>query len=362
MNAIADRAAPFRVGPPVIATTRIADPAAAEQVLEAGVADAVGMTRALITDPELPRKLAAGREDDVVRCIGCNACIAHYHAGTPLACAQNPRTGRERTLTAATRGVRPQRVLVVGAGPAGLAAAAELRGSGHDVVLVEREREIGGQIALAASAPAHAELASSLRRNYERLLRSVDIRLDTELTAIAELEPDAVVVATGARPYEPAIELGAVEALHAWDVLRGGRPRSASVLVVDWGGDPSGLDAAELLHARGHRVSLALASAAFGETLHQYQRNLYLERFYRAGIRVLWHVELVDGPRLRNVFAPELEEDVEADAIVLALGRVPAEQPAFADVPTEAAGDCLGPRSLEEAILEGALAARRVTG
>ena len=92
-------------------------------MISRGAADAVGMTRALITDPDMPRK-ARGGQRSIMRCIGCNACIAHYHAETPIRCAQNPRTGRERTLARPPR-ARPLRVAVVGAGPAGLAAAAE---------------------------------------------------------------------------------------------------------------------------------------------------------------------------------------------------------------------------------------------
>jgi len=121
-SAIAGFAAPFRVGPPLIATSRIVDPDAADRLIADGVADAVGMTRALITDPDLPRKAADGRAEDVLRCIGCNVCIAHYHAAIPIACAQNPRTGRELTW-APVRAAR-QRVAVVGGGPAGMAAAA----------------------------------------------------------------------------------------------------------------------------------------------------------------------------------------------------------------------------------------------
>ena len=97
-NAIAALTAPFRAGPPLVATSRIVDPVEADRLVADGRCDAAGMTRALITDPDLPRKAREGRLDDVLRCIGCNACIAHYHAGTPIACAQNPRTGRERTM------------------------------------------------------------------------------------------------------------------------------------------------------------------------------------------------------------------------------------------------------------------------
>jgi 2,4-dienoyl-CoA reductase-like NADH-dependent reductase (Old Yellow Enzyme family)/thioredoxin reductase len=370
-NAIAERAGGFRVGPPLIGTSRVVDPEEADRLLGEGRLDAVGMTRALITDPDLPLKARAGRSADVVRCIGCNACIAHYHAGTPIACTQNPRTGRERTLPVARRARVRRRVVVVGGGPAGLAAAAEAGAAGHAVVLLERGRRIGGQLALAGAAPMHAEAARTLRRNYDRLLEaaSVDLRLgvEAEEAAVLALEPDAVVVATGARPYEPDLELDGIEAVQAWSVLAGPPPRGRRVVVADWGGDAAGPAAADVLTAAGNEVTLAVGSAAFAETLHQYQRNLYAARLYRAGVRVEHHVELAGTAsgrvRLTNVFAPELEVSLPADLLVLALGRVPerglGERLAAAGVEMHEAGDCASPRSAEEAILEGTLAARR---
>jgi pyruvate/2-oxoglutarate dehydrogenase complex dihydrolipoamide dehydrogenase (E3) component len=132
------------------------------------------------------------------------------------------------------------------------------------------------------------------------------------------------------------------------------------VVVADWGGDASGLDAAEVLAASGYQVALTIGSAAFGETLHQYQRNLYAARLYRAGIEIWQHLELAawDGGRatFTNIFAPELEAGLEADALVLALGRVPVRDLVLQGAVE--AGDRLSPRSLEEAILEGSLAGR----
>jgi len=369
-NAIAAFASPFRAGPPRVATSRIIDPVEADRLVAGGRCDAVGMTRALITDPELPRKAREGRLDDVLRCIGCNACIAHYHAGTPIACAQNPRTGRERTLAFPARSSAGRRVVVVGGGPAGLAAAAEAGAAGHEVVLLERSGKLGGQVTLAGAAPMHRELAGSLARNYNRLLEAagVEVRLEAEADpdTVAALAPDAVVVASGARPYEPDVLLDGVETMQAWDVLCGPRPRGRRVLVADWGGDASGLACAELLDAAGNDVTVAIGSAALGETLHQYQRNLYAARLFRAGVRLEHHLELVGAERgrvlLRNLFAPELESEVSADLLVLALGRVPertaAEALAGAGFDVYGAGDCLGPRGLEEAILEGTLAAQ----
>jgi 2,4-dienoyl-CoA reductase-like NADH-dependent reductase (Old Yellow Enzyme family)/thioredoxin reductase len=359
-SAIASFAEPFRVGPPLVATSRIVDPEAADRLIASGKADAVGMTRALITDPELPRKAAAGRVAEILRCIGCNTCIAHYHAATPIACAQNPRTGRERTWPSALPSSRRRRVAVVGAGPAGLAAAAESLAAGHEVVVYERSERIGGQIALAGAAPGHEEVARALVANYERLLAGAELRFDESVDG--PLDADAVVLATGARPYRPPLGLEGVEALQAWDVLGGARPEGKRVVVADWGGDAAGLDAAELLAAAGHDVVLAVGAAALGETLHQYQRNLYAARLYRAGVEVLQHVEPIGAEPgrmlLRNLFAPELETAVPADAVVLALGRVPERELVLQGAAE--AGDRLAPRSLEEAILEGSLAARKV--
>jgi 2,4-dienoyl-CoA reductase-like NADH-dependent reductase (Old Yellow Enzyme family) len=356
---------------PLIATSRIVDVAAAERLVESGVVDAVGMTRALITDPEMPTKARRGDVASIVRCIGCNVCIAHYHAGTPIACAVNPRTGREARLPTTVRAERPRRLAVVGAGPAGLAAAVEARRAGHDVVLLERSERIGGQLALALETLGGGGIARAFLDNH----RSTEVRLGADVTpaSLAAETPDAVVVCTGARPYETTLPLDGVETLQAWDVLRN-RPLRAPgaatrAVVADWGGDPSGLDAAELLAAGGWDVTLGIASVAPGEGVHQYRRNLYLQRLYRAGVTIVHHHELrsaADGRvTFANVFAPDLELALEADLLVTALGRVPDDELAVelrdGGYHVEEAGDCLGPRSLEEAILEGTLAARRAS-
>lgn len=368
VNAIEAYTESFRVGPPIIATSRVVDPLEADRIVRERKADAVGMTRALITDPDLPAKLAGGRLDDVLRCIGCSACIAHYHAGTPIGCAQNPRTGRERTLERPGRARSPRRLVVVGGGPAGLAAAAEASRAGHDVILLERSDRLGGQMALASAALMHAETGRQLVANYGRLLRGVDVRLgvDADAARVASLEPDAVVVATGATPYERDPRPGRV--LQAWDVLAGEVPSAPDVVVADWGGDPSGLACADVLSAAGKRVTLVVASIAVGEGIHQYLRNLYLERLYRAGVLLEHHLDLARARPgeavFRNLFAPELEVAIPAGAVVVAHGRVPSDalapELAALGLRVEEAGDCRSPRSLEEATLEGTLAAQRL--
>jgi 2,4-dienoyl-CoA reductase-like NADH-dependent reductase (Old Yellow Enzyme family)/thioredoxin reductase len=342
----------FQAGLPRIATGRVVDPELADRLVAEGRVEALGMTRALIADPELPRKAREGRLAERIGCIGCNACIAHYHAGTALRCAVNPRTGREGRLGPPEAGER-SRLVVVGGGPAGIAAAVEAGRGGHEVVLVERQERLGGQLALAGAAPGGRELYERFLDNAERWLGAAGVEVRLGTSGPDGLEADAFVLATGAKPFARDGELT------AWDVLAGRLPDCDRVLVADWGGDPAGLDAAEVLAAAGRQVTLAVSSVAVGELVHQYRRNLYLQRLYRAGVRIVHHHELAPGPVLRNVFARELIEPVEADAVVLALGRVPVEVEAPAGTRVERAGDCLSPRSLEEAVLEGTLAARR---
>jgi 2,4-dienoyl-CoA reductase-like NADH-dependent reductase (Old Yellow Enzyme family)/thioredoxin reductase len=366
-NEIANWVDGFRIGPPLIGTTRILDPRQANDLVASGTVDACGMNRALITDPDMPRKAREGDYEDILRCIGCNACIAHYHAETPIACAQNPRTGRERSLPRPQHADGAKRVVVVGAGPAGLAAVAESAAAGHSVVLLEQADAVGGQVAIAAHAPMHEELARSLRNNYERLLDrpNVEVRLGeaAEADAVEALAPDLVVVATGAKPYDPRLPLEGVEVVQGWDVLRGRHPKGR-IVIADWGGDATALDCAEVLTVAGREVVLAVGSVTPAETLHQYTRNVYVGRLCRLGIEIRHYYDVVSANggevRLQNVFAPELETTTPADAVVLSMGRVPEDSLTLAlterGLRVEEAGDCRTPRSIEEAILEGTLA------
>jgi pyruvate/2-oxoglutarate dehydrogenase complex dihydrolipoamide dehydrogenase (E3) component len=167
------------------------------------------------------------------------------------------------------------------------------------------------------------------------------------------------VLATGARPYTPPAAAGAVQ---AWDAIRDPAAVAGPVLVADWGGGWDGLDAAERLRGAGHDVRLACAASVPGETLHQYQRNLYLKRLDEAGVEILHHHDLAldgDRPGLRHVFSAR-SIPVDDDAtLVIAQGRVPDDElwrELESDPRAVRAGDVLGPRTLEEAVLEGARA------
>ena len=372
LDAIAGPAAAVRRAVPeitLIATTRVVDLEHADRMIADGVCDLVGLTRAHIADPELIAKTTAGRADTVIECVGCNqSCIGHYHAGVPIGCAVNPRTGRERTLLAPTPSASGRRVLVIGAGPAGAAAALEAAAAGDDVTLMEREADIGGQLRLAGLAPAHWELWERYRRSTLTRLHvvGVTVELGVAADAAATRDFDVVVLATGARPYRPPMTEDTEWTIReAWDAIRSPADIAGPVLVADWGGGWDGLDAAEQLAHAGLEVTLACAAPVPGETVHQYQRNLYLARLDRLGIPIVHHTELTvdDGePMLRHVFSLRSRPVPDTTAtIVLAQGRVPADElwPELEHHPGAVrAGDVLGPRTLEEAVLEGTLAVR----
>jgi NADPH-dependent 2,4-dienoyl-CoA reductase/sulfur reductase-like enzyme len=367
-NAIADFARRFkpRVGVPVIATGRILDPAAADRLIGEGVCDAVGMTRAMIAEPNLARKTRAG--EPVTTCIGCNqGCIGHYHAGVPIACTVNPWTGYEATLPRPRRAAAAERVVVIGAGPAGCAAAAAAAACGHDVTVLERGPAHGGQMRCALGAPGHAEIAAGLMDVLESWLGAADVRfgVDADVADVVALAPDRVVLAAGADPYVPALPGDGVAVVHAWDVLAADDAAVAGrVLVSDWGGDWTGLDVAEALAADGARVRLMTSAIAFGQGVHQYQRNLYLARLDEAGVELIHHLRPVGlrpgAVECVNVFShrPVVIDDV--DTLVVSAGRTARndlhDALLAAGVTVERAGDVLSPRSFEEAIREGTLA------
>jgi NADPH-dependent 2,4-dienoyl-CoA reductase/sulfur reductase-like enzyme len=349
----------------VIATTRVVDVAAAEELVGSGAADVVGMTRALIADPELVAKAAQGRTRDILACIGCNqACIGHYHAGVPIACVVNPRTGRERTLPRRAGPAPGLRVVVVGAGPAGVAAAVEAAAHGDAVTLFERAGDVGGQLALAGRAPAHGELWRRWRGNAMRMLEhpAITLRLREEAGQEDLAEADVVVLATGARPFAPdwmtAVGGGERAVVDAWTALANPSAVRGPVLVADWGGGWDGLDAAEVLAEQGLEVTLACAAPCPGDALHQYQRNLYLARFDERGIGILHHTELTTTG-LRHLFSGREHPLPPVATIVHAQGREPDDGlwAALEGTPGRVrAGDVLGPRSAEEATLEGVTA------
>jgi 2,4-dienoyl-CoA reductase-like NADH-dependent reductase (Old Yellow Enzyme family) len=355
-----------RVATPVFVAGRINQPQDAERILASGAADMVGMTRALICDPAMPAKAREGRLDDIRACIACNqACIGHFHMGYPISCIQHPETGRELTYGHMTPAAHPRRVLIAGGGPAGMKAAAIAAARGHQAILCEAGRQLGGQALLAQLLPTRAEfggIVTNLAR--EMTLAGVDVRLNQPVTRalIEAIAPDAVVIATGATPRAPHLagaETGHV--VNPWQVLRNEVNVGGSVLIADWSLDWIGMGLAEKLARAGCRVRLAVDGYMAGQRIHQYVRDLWIGTLHDLGVEVIPYARLygIDGQTVYCQHATSGAAMVfdDVDTLITSLGHhsVCDLEDIVADmgVACHVIGDAQTPRTAEEAVFEG---------
>ena len=389
---------------PVIAFGRITPPQRAEDMLRAGEADLIGMARQLLTDPETPNKLKAGRRDLVRLCVACNdACIYQVGQEKAIRCIHNPSGGRERELNErlVTRADASRRIVIVGGGPAGLKVAEIAAKRGHNVTLLERESVLGGQVRLAAKQPEHA-IIGEVTRYLEAAVadRGVDLRLGVPATPalLRELEADVIVIATGSEPNLPnrkrddakhARELGrqVLPAIPGLDqdfvtssdqVLSGEVEPSGNVLVVDDNGHWEAAGTAEYLADRNCRVQVIAPHSLIGEDIESGNRTLFYRRAAIKGIRLRPSTVLLEvgdhRVKVAAVFSsrnstgwdkyllvPGDEEWIEGiDWVVPIIGRRSREDlflelkesPEFKDIKIERVGDCVVPRLIQSTITE----------
>jgi 2,4-dienoyl-CoA reductase-like NADH-dependent reductase (Old Yellow Enzyme family)/thioredoxin reductase len=283
------------IGVPTIVAGRLGDPDRIEQVIGGGLADMVALGRPLVADPDLPRKMAEGRTDEIVLCGSClQGCLANVKAGKGLGCIVNPEVGNESHIERPAE--KERHVVIVGGGPAGLTAAIVARRRGHRVTLLERD-ELGGQFTLAPLAPGKAAMTRPLTSLIQLASSSgATIRTETEATvkSVVSLDPDVVVLATGASPAK--IPVTGLDCAFTGDqVLKEEVDTGKSVLIV--GGGMVGIEVAEFLAVQGKTVTVIEILDEIAHDMFPITRKLTLKRLKDLPVEILTEtvLESVDG-------------------------------------------------------------------
>lgn len=356
---------------PVITVGRIKDPAMAEAIIAEGRADAIAMGRSFLADPEWPAKAHRGQPERIRPCIGCClGCIHQVLALEPGSCVVNPEVGREYQITSMET-TTPKRVLVLGAGPAGLAAAHMAARCGHTVTVWEAGVEVGGLGRLAAMPPGRGELREIIDFFHDESKRlGVTIQCNSVFSeeALAALAPDAIIYAAGSLADTPMIHglfQSGVEVYDVIEVLTGDAAPGSHVVVL--GGGAMALTAADFMAESGSRITVLNRGRHFAASLSSNDRYYLRERLNRHGAHLFKQVAIraIEERRIRFDHATAQSQHTDpVDTIVLAERRTPIRDclpiVQHASVPVHIIGDAKSPRGFLYAIAEAEEAARGI--
>ncbi|HEY4269300.1 MAG TPA: FAD-dependent oxidoreductase [Galbitalea sp.] len=353
---------------PIIAAGHLAEPSLARELISSGAADLVGIARGMIAEPAWAAKVRDGRDAEIRECVYCNLCLARVDAGTTIGCTVNPLTGREREFEIASSSGDGQRVLVVGAGPAGVEASLALAGLGCSVTLADRAPKPGGRVRTAAAVPGRGILhrivdfgSAAIAAAGVNYLSGVDIADADQVVAEGYR---GVVLATGAEQRDDAPFPSGVPVVSAESVVDRAVASAVSraLVVVDEGG-AVGVGAAEVLAAAGVEVFIVAEKDAIGWSLPYANRASVVSRFVdndRVALFVNTRVVAVgaDGVVESKGLRPWIRPmSATVDLVVVAMPGVPrvtlAEQLAERGIPVVLAGDARAPRGIYEAAREG---------
>lgn len=325
-------------GMPTFHAARIPDVATARHAVQAGLLDMVGMTRAHMADPHIVKKIIEGREEDIRPCVGATYCLDRiYQAGEAL-CIHNPSTGRELTQPhAISKADVARKVVVIGAGPAGLEAARIAAERGHAVVVFEAQADPGGQIRLTAQNARRREMIGIIDwRMAQCAARDVVFHFNTwaEAADVAALSPDVVIVATGGLPNLELFETGA-EAAHvvsAWDLISGDVKPAERVLIYDESGDHPGLMAAEVAAAAGSKVEVMTPDRVFAPDIMAMNLVPYMRALQDKDVTFTVTRRLLGVARDGNVLTATIGTDysdhtsqAQYDQVVVNYGTLPLD-------------------------------------
>ncbi|KFX69901.1 N-methylproline demethylase [Pseudomonas taeanensis MS-3] len=252
---------------PTFHAAKISDVATARHAIASGKVDMIGMTRAHMTDPHLVRKLIEGREQDIRPCVGANYCLDRIYQGGAAYCIHNAATGRETSMPhEIPKAAKRRKVVIIGAGPAGLEAARVAGERGHQVLVFEAANHAGGQVRLTARSPRRREMLGIIDWRMEQCTAlGVEFRFNTwaDAETIRAEQADVVIVATGGFPHTEILSAGNELVVSAWDIISGDVKPGANVLLFDDAGDHTALQAAEFIAQSGAKLEIMTPDRSF---------------------------------------------------------------------------------------------------
>lgn len=321
---------------PILHAAGVSDLATANFAVAEGHVDLIGMTRAQIADPHLVKKHLAGEDAKIRPCVGAGHCIDRIYRGGDSLCLHNTVSGREQVLShVLSPTLEKRRIVIVGAGPAGLEAARILAERGHDVVVLEAQKEAGGQVDYIARVQWRKGMLAITRWLYDQCIAAgvqFHFNVFAEVDEISHYSPDAVILATGGLPQMDTISGAELHGCSTWDVMSGDVPSGHRVLVYDETGSQSGLGCAEFLATNGSEVSLVTPDRMVGEDVGVTNHTIHLRNLHASGVKIQADQRLVNiekkGNHLATTFRHEYsggESEELYDQVVVDAGTVPDE-------------------------------------
>ncbi|WLP53401.1 NADH:flavin oxidoreductase [Agrobacterium fabrum] len=322
---------------PTFHAAKIQDVATARHAIASGKVDMVGMTRAHMTDPHIVRKIMEKREEDIRPCVGANYCLDRIYQGGLAFCIHNAATGREETMPhEITKAAQRRKVVVVGAGPAGLEAARVCAERGHDVVVFEAANDAGGQIRLTAQSERRREMIGIIdwrMSQCERLGVTFHFNSWAEADTVLSENPDVVIIATGGLPHTDVLSKGNDLVVSAWDIISGDVKPGTNVLVFDDAGDHAGLQAAECLAKAGAKVEIMTPDRAFAPEVMAMNLVPYMRALQKLDVTFTVTYRLEAAERNGNQLIAHVGSDYggvaksrNVDQIVVNHGTVPLDE------------------------------------
>jgi 2,4-dienoyl-CoA reductase-like NADH-dependent reductase (Old Yellow Enzyme family)/thioredoxin reductase len=326
---------------PTFHAARIQDVATARHAIATGKVDMIGMTRAHMTDPDIVRKIIEKREDDIRPCVGANYCLDRIYQGGSAYCIHNAATGRELSMPHEITPAKVKRkVVIVGAGPAGLEAARVAAERGHEVVVYEAAREPGGQILLTARSRARQEMIGIIDwRMAQCNARGVQFHFETfaEVDEVLAERPDVVIVATGGSPHTEVLKAGNDLTVSSWDILSGSVKPGTNVLLFDDAGDHAALQAAQVIADSGAKLEIMTPDRSFAPEVMAMNLVPYMRALQKLDVTftVTFRLEEVtrDNGALVAIVGSDyggVRKERRVDQVVINHGTLPNDEIYFA--------------------------------